>query len=181
MAIGSRLQKLLHDNEVSYQVLPHAEAMTAPEAAQAAHIPGRQLAKVVALHDSAGFRFLVVIPATEHVDLERFSRITGGRTVSLVPEHELPELFPDCELGAMPPFGHLYGIRTFLDGCLKGPFITFAGGNHRELVHMRLEDLESLEHPYELEQCVHGERPAHHPARRDTAAASAARTTPAGR
>lgn len=160
MAIGSRLRRLLDDNEISYEIVSHPKAFTATETAQVTHISGRDLTKVVALRDSAGFVFLIALPAIDYVDLVEVGRLTGGRTVELVPEHDLTRLFPDCELGAIPPFGHLYGMRTFLDPCLIEPFITFAAGSHREVVHMRLEDLESLEHPFETETCLHLPHPA---------------------
>src|SRR4029079_15531440 len=101
-----------------YEVVTHQPTHTAQEAAAAAHVPGRELAKVVVLRDAGGRAFLVALPASCRLDMEAVSVATGRVRPRLAHDAELPGLFPDCEAGAIPPIGALYGLPLFLDACL---------------------------------------------------------------
>jgi Ala-tRNA(Pro) deacylase len=156
MAINARLEKLLGAEGIRCEVASHPEAFTAHEVAACTHVPQRKVAKVVVLRNDAGSDFMVVIPALYHVDEDILRRVTGGTGNRLEDESELRRLFPDCEVGAMPPFGNLYGLRTFVDPCLaREEDIWFQAGNHRELVNMRYEDFERLAAPFTMNACLH--------------------------
>jgi Ala-tRNA(Pro) deacylase len=160
MAINSRLQQLLDQQGASYEVLPHREAFTAQEVARESHVSGRRVAKVVVIRDEAGADLMVVVPAPLHVDRGQIRLVTGRHGIHLEDEAELRRLFPDCELGAMPPFGALYGMPVYVDPCLafeKNLF--FQAGNHHEVVRMRYEDFLRLASPVVLDVCLHREAP----------------------
>jgi len=117
MAVNSRLLGLLAKSRIEYELMPHREAFTAQEVAQTAHIRGRRLAKVVLVRAGHGAYLMAVIPASAHVDLELLGRISGHKDLELASEGEIQRVFPDCELGAMPPFGNLYDLPVY-DGSL---------------------------------------------------------------
>lgn len=154
-----RLRRFLDDANVQYQTLPHREAFTAQEIAASTHVSGRQLAKSVIVKGESGGFYMAVIPAASRLDLDELARTAGERTVTLANERELQPLFPDCETGAMPPFGGLYGIPVYLDRSLalgagaeaegpsKVPDIVFEAGNHHEAVRMRFSDYVTLARP----------------------------------
>lgn len=156
MAINDRLQRLLDDTRSSYAVLPHSEAYTAQEVAQSIRVKGRQLAKVVVLRDAAKRDFMVVLPATQLFDPQSIQRVTGRVGIRLEDEPELKRIFPDCEVGAMPPFGALYGMPMYVDPCiLRGRDIFFQAGNHHEVVLMRCEEYEDIARPFHYGSCLH--------------------------
>jgi Ala-tRNA(Pro) deacylase len=147
MTIVRRLKDYLDGQKVPYVVLAHQEAYTAPEIAQALHVPGRELAKVVMVR--MGERFVMtVLPANWKVDLKRLKAVFGTSHVRLATEEEFKGLFPDCDLGAMPPFGNLYGLDVYADRSLtQDEEIVFQAGTHREAVRMRYGDFATLVHP----------------------------------
>jgi Ala-tRNA(Pro) deacylase len=156
MAINERVREMLERHGISYLVHPHREVFTAQEAAQATHVPGRRLAKAVVLRHGQGEHFLYVLPAPEHVRLNLLQRLTGLERPQFASEAEIAMLFKDCEVGAVPPFGHLYGIPTYVDPCLLGSqWVYFQAGSHRELVGLRGEDFELLERPARVVRCAH--------------------------
>jgi Ala-tRNA(Pro) deacylase len=156
MAINERLQRLLDHTRSSYAVLPHSEAFTSQEVAQSARVRGRQFAKVVVVRDAAGKDFMVVLPASEHVDLQILHRETGRTGFRLEDEQELSLIFPDCELGAMPPFGALYGLPMYLDPCLlKADDVFFQAGNHHEVVLMKRREYQQIAGPFLTRSCLH--------------------------
>ena len=110
MAVNPRLVRLLAERGTSYEVIPHREVFTANEVAMTSHIPGREFAKVLILRDDAGADFMVVLPAAVHMNPQVVRHVTGRHGIQLEDEAELNRLFPDCEVGAMPPFGALYGL-----------------------------------------------------------------------
>ena len=158
MAVNSRLLGLLAKSRLEYELLPHREAFTAQEVAQTAHIRGRRLAKVVLVRAGRGDYIMAVVPASTHVDLERVRWIGGFKQLELATEGEVQRVFPDCELGAMPPFGNLYGLPIYLDACFANEedFI-FQAGNHHEVVRMTFAEYECLAGPFAHVTCLHHE------------------------
>lgn len=156
MAINDRLQRLLDQRRSGYAVLPHPDAFTAQEVAQSVRVKGWQLAKVVVVRDGAGKDFMAVLPATRQLDLQALHLVTGRAGFRLEDERELEPLFPDCEVGAMPPFGSLYGMTMYVDPCLlRGGNIFFQAGNHHEVVLMRCEEYEVSARPFYAGSCLH--------------------------
>ncbi|MBI3610797.1 MAG: YbaK/EbsC family protein [Nitrospirae bacterium] len=135
---------LFEKAKVPYRVIPHSEVYTAPELAASIHTSGRKVAKVVMV--SADGRYaMAVLPAHRQLDLARFAQAIGARRVTLATEADVGKLCPDCELGAMPPFGNLYGLRVYVDASLaRESAIFFPAGSHHEVVEMRYEDFERL-------------------------------------
>ena len=113
MGISKQLIDCLNQNNVQYEILHHAEAVTAQRIAQAEHVKGRHQAKVVMLK-SGDKHLMVVLPADHHIDLEKVERVLG-EPVSLDKENDFKSLFPDSATGAMPPFGNLYGLPTYIE------------------------------------------------------------------
>jgi Ala-tRNA(Pro) deacylase len=136
----SSIYEFLRRAHVPYTIVPHKQAFTAQEEAQATHVPGRDWAKVVVCFVD-GEPIEAVLPAPFTVDLERLVELAGGTDIRLAREDELGELYPDCEPGAMPPFGPLYGQRVFVDVALASePEIAFNAGTHTEAIEMRWSD-----------------------------------------
>lgn len=146
MTISARLKHLLDDNRVSYSTLPHSKAYTAQAAAAVMHISGKEIAKTVVLQAGEDF-VLAVLPATYHVDLRKLSAV-AGKELRLASEADFISRFPDCEPGAMPPFGRLYGLPVYVDSSLAADeHIVFDAGTHREAVRLRYADFERLTQP----------------------------------
>ena len=143
----SKLRTFLDSHHMKYLVISHSLAYTAQGVAALAHVSGKQLAKTVIVKID-GILAMVVIPASFHVDLNRLRKVTGGHTVELASEHEFKDAFPDCETGAMPPFGNLYDMAVYADASLaEKEEVTFTAGTHRELVRMSWEDMRRLVNP----------------------------------
>lgn len=146
MAIKS-LTDLLEQQHARYTVIPHAPAYTAQEVAASAHVPGRELAKTVVIKVD-GRLAMVVLPATEKVHTEALCKALGAHEVALADEDEFDARFPDCETGAMPPFGNLYGLEVFVSPRLAlDEEICFNAGSHDEVIRMRYSDFERIAHP----------------------------------
>lgn len=147
MSVATRLTEMLKEREVEFEVLEHDQAFTAQEEAAATHVPGRNWAKtVVVLMD--GDPALAVLPATRRVDLEAFARAAGAGSVELADEDDFRRLYPDCEPGAMPPFGHLYEQTTFVDETLReDEYIAFHAGDHSTAIKLAYGVFEELEEP----------------------------------
>ncbi len=143
----ANVKEFLKANGVSHIVIPHPLAFTATSVAGAAHIPGKEMAKTVVVNLD-GRPVLAVLPADRKVDLERLRRATGATTIELTNEREFTTDFPGCEVGAMPPFGNLYGLEVFVDPHLAAdPEIAFNAGTHTELIRMSYKDFERLVKP----------------------------------
>jgi Ala-tRNA(Pro) deacylase len=143
----SKLREFLDSHNVKYLVISHSLAYTAQGVAALAHVSGKKLAKTVIVKID-GILAMVVIPASEHVDLERVRTLTGAETVGVATEREFKDAFPDCETGAMPPFGNLYDMPVYADASLaENEEITFTAETHRELVRMQWKDLARLVNP----------------------------------
>ncbi len=147
MAILRRLKDYLDSQKVRYDVLAHQEAFTATTIAHALHVPGKELAKVVMV--KIGDRFaMTVLPSTWKVDLKRLKEVFRTSHVQLATEEEFKGLFPDCDIGAMPPFGNLYGLEVYVDRSLtEDEEIVFQAGTHREAIRMRYQDFATLVGP----------------------------------
>lgn len=155
MPIVPRLKEFLEKERVAYRVTPHVETFTAQETAAAARISGKTLAKVVVVKRGGAFA-LAVLPAACKVSTEHLRKMLATAEVSLAKENEFVRLFPDCEAGAMPPFGNLYGLETLVDQEVAAlPEIVFRGGSHHELVVMPYADYARLVKPRVGDFCVH--------------------------
>ncbi|CAI4033940.1 YbaK/EbsC family protein [Nitrospira tepida] len=147
MSIARKLKAYLDREHVHYDVLPHPEAFRAIEIARALHAPEKELAKVVIMKVDARF-VMTVLPAGWLVDLHRLRDVFRTHHVRLATEEEFKDLFPDCELGAMPPFGNLYGLDVYADRSLtEDEQIIFQAGTHSEAIRMRYMDFASLVFP----------------------------------
>jgi len=142
-----RLRDYLDNHHVRYFVVSHSPAFTAQEIAAAAHVPGKELAKTVMVSVD-GKMAMVVLPASRHLDFELLRALCGTRDVELAEEKEFSGLFPECEIGAMPPFGNLYGMEVYADDELdEDKEITFNAGAHTELLRMSWSDYRRLVNP----------------------------------
>jgi Ala-tRNA(Pro) deacylase len=144
---AAKLKELLDREQVKYLSIAHSPAYTAQEIAASAHIPGREIAKtvMVKLDDKMA---MAVLPATGQVDLDRLRDLAGVGEARLAREDEFKLHFPECDTGAMPPFGNLYGLEVWADrGLAKQERIAFNAGSHAELIQMAYSDFERLVQP----------------------------------
>jgi Ala-tRNA(Pro) deacylase len=147
MPLSERLREFLDSHHAEYTVTLHPKAFTAREVAAAEHLPAREVAKSVVVFGDGDYH-MIVIPANRLVDFQEVRLTLGLSQVRLATEDELGKLFPDSELGAMPPFGSLYGIQVYLDNSLAGEeMIAFNAGPHRDVMHMRTLDYRKLAQP----------------------------------
>ena len=150
-----RLKEYLNDHDVPYVTVAHSPAYTANEIAATAHIKGKDLAKTVMVKMN-GKMAMAVLPASERVDLEALRNALGVDRVELAMEDEFKDLFPGCEVGAMPPFGNLFDLPVYVASDLaEDEEIAFNAGNHHELIRLRYADFERLVQPNELQFGVH--------------------------
>jgi len=144
--IPLQLIDCLNESKVRYEILHHPEAVTAQRIAQAEHVKGRHHAKVVLLK-SGEQRLMAVLPADHQIDLEKVGKVIG-KTASLDSEKEFKSLFPDCAIGAMPPFGNLYGLPTYVDKSLAAQdYIVFEAGTHSDAIKLSYRDYEKIVKP----------------------------------
>jgi Ala-tRNA(Pro) deacylase len=142
-----KLRQFLDENQVKYIVITHSKAYTSQGVAASAHISGNELAKTVMLKKD-GELCMAVLPASRQVDLAKAAQFTNSREVALASEREFKDRFPDCEVGAMPPFGNLYGLRVYVDTSLtRDKEIAFNAGSHLELIQLAYNDFERLVEP----------------------------------
>lgn len=141
------IHEFLREAHVPYTVVPHRPAFTAQEEAAATHVPGRDWAKVVICFID-GEPVEAVVPAPSFVNLDRLLELASGNAIRLADEQELRRLFPDCEVGAMPPFGPLYGQTVYVDaGLALEPEIVFNAGTHRDAIAMPWNDFVKMVNP----------------------------------
>ncbi len=146
----SRLKDFLDKEHIKYVTIEHSPAYTAQEIAAEAHIPGKELAKTVVIKID-GEMAMVVTPASERIELDHLRESLGASEVGLATENEFKDSFPDCETGAMPPFGNLYGMKVFVSQTLReDEQIAFNAGTHSELVRLAYTEFERLVHPTPL-------------------------------
>lgn len=145
---AQKLKEHLDAHGIRYVTIKHSPAYTAQELAATTHIPGKEVAKTVIVtvgHDMA----MAVVPASHVVDFELLREAARDRVVGLATEDEFKNRFPDCEVGAMPPFGRLYGMETFADAALaEDRWISFNAGTHGELIQMPFADYARLNEPW---------------------------------
>ena len=144
--ISPRLASLLDDGRVPYRSLAHSADMTSQATAQHTHTPGREFAKTVVVRVDGRFA-MAVLPAHRRVDLEKLRKWLNAREARLATEEEMARLFPDCEVGAEPPFGNLYQLPVYVSPLLSQERITFHGGSHEEAVQMNYSDFAALAKP----------------------------------
>jgi Ala-tRNA(Pro) deacylase len=143
----ARLKEFLDGHNTKYATISHSVAYTASEIAALTHIPGKELAKTVIVKVD-GRLAMAVLPASSQVDLSRLKAAADAADAVLASEREFKDIFPDCETGAMPPFGNLYDLPVFADESLsRDKGIAFNAGSHRELVQMAWEDFARLVRP----------------------------------
>ena len=147
MAIPDSIRRFVDTRGVGFMALHHRLAYTAQEEAAATHVPAREWAKtVVCIVD--GQPVLAMVAANDHVDLEAIRAACGAKSVRLASEPEFASLYPDCEPGAMAPFGPLYGQKVVVDETLTHDReITFHAGTHADAMRMRYTDFVDLVHP----------------------------------
>ena len=146
MGIPTRLIDFLDESKVRYEVLHHPEAFTSHELAAIEHVKGKDRAKVVMVKAGAEI-IMAVLPTDRRIDLEKLSKITGQPTVVTV-EGEFKPMFPDCAIGTMPPFGHLYGVATYVDRSVtEADKLVFEAGTHSDAIKMKYADYERLAKP----------------------------------
>lgn len=147
MIVLKRLQSYLDSQKIPYQVVTHSVAYTAKEAAQSLHVPADMYAKVVVVKGDGRY-VMAVLPSTWKVDFRRLEEVLGCPHIRLATEEELATLFPDCEIGSMPPFGNLYGTPVYVDATLTADEqIVFDAGSHVGAIKMRYRDFADLVHP----------------------------------
>lgn len=147
MQLPNQLQKFLDSHNAKYAVSTHHTAYTAREVASVEHLPAREVAKVVMVFGDGKYH-MIVIPANRLVDFQEVRHTLGLSQARLATENELAKLFPDCELGAMPPIGPMYGLPIYLDSSLLDEdMIAFNAGTHRDVVHMKTEDYRNMVQP----------------------------------
>ena len=148
MPIPAHISKFLDSQHVTYQSHTHLRAYTAQGTAQAQHLSGKRLAKVVIVVVDNKKLIMAVVPASCRVDLERLGHLLDTSWIRLASEEEFKGAFPECELGAMPPLGNIYHLDVWVDAALKScPTIAFNAGTHAEIIQMSFLDFEHMVHP----------------------------------
>ncbi len=147
MTCLERLQKYLRENGVEFQHMTHPQAFTAQEVAAAQHVPGDSLAKVV-MAFAGDEMVMLVLPATYKINFARLRSALGVEDARLAREADFADIFPDCEIGAMPPFGNLYDVPVYVDRALANiEAIVFDAGTHTDTLKVRYADWERLVKP----------------------------------
>ena len=142
-----RLKEFLDKQSIKYVTITHSLAYDAQEIAASAHIRGKELAKTVMVKVD-GKMAMAILPASNNVDFDLLKKVAGASKVELASEQEFKDLFPECDVGAMPPFGNLYGIEVFVaDGLAEDEEIAFNAGSHTELIKLAYKDFERLVKP----------------------------------
>lgn len=147
MSINSKLRQYLDGHQVRYRVISHSPAYTAQEVAEMTHESGKEFVKSVMVKGD-GDIFMVILPANRNVNFETLKADLHISDLELVDEEDFKDIFPDCEPGAMPPFGSLYGVKVVVDEHVaQDDFILFNAGNHREVVKMLSREFKRLIDP----------------------------------
>lgn len=155
MSISTRLKELLDTEKAAYEHRVHATAYTAAETAQAMHIPGKEMAKTVIVN-ADGLLRMAVLPANCMLNLEHLKFVTRAENIRLATETEFTDAFPTCEVGAMPPFGNLFGVPVFCDTSLEqNEDIEFNAGTHTDTIRMAFHDFKRLANPTMIDLVDH--------------------------
>jgi Ala-tRNA(Pro) deacylase len=141
------LVEFLDKNQIKYVNVTHSTAFTAQDVAESAHIPGKEMAKTVIVWMD-GAMAMVVLPASSMINFNRLKEVSGAASVELASESEFKDRFPECEVGAMPPFGNLFTTRVYVDSLLsEDREISFNAGSHHELIRLPFADFDRLVKP----------------------------------
>ena len=140
------LKEFLDKHHVNYLNITHTPGYTAQEIAASAHISGKHMAKTVIVKIGKQFA-MVVLPANDHVNFAELKKLTGESDIDLAREADFKSRFPECEVGAMPPFGNLYGMPVFISNKLAQEHIIFNAGSHSELMQISYDDFMRLVKP----------------------------------
>jgi Ala-tRNA(Pro) deacylase len=147
MQCKDRLEAFLRDNAVQFQVQHHPLAYTAQEVAASEHIPGKMMTKVIMAY-ADGTLVMLALPAPRRVDVTKSAAALGAREVHLAREEEFAATFPDCQVGAMPPFGNLYNVPVYVDKALTDDdTIVFRAGTHTDTISLKYADFDRLVKP----------------------------------
>jgi len=147
MAIPQRIRDYLDSQNVSYEQLHHSQAFTGQEVAHSLHLSGRRLAKTLVL-EGDGKVVMIVIPASHRLNLQELRAALEVNRLEMLPESALVKLFPDCELGAIPPFGSLYGIEVWVDRTVcDSEEIVLCAGTHEDCIRMKYSDFARVAKP----------------------------------
>jgi len=151
---SKKLKSFLDENKIKYVSIQHSSAYTAQEIAAIAHIPGKDLAKTVIIKID-GKMAMAVLPASFKVSFDNLKDTLGVKEVRLAYEQEFIDKFPDCEVGAMPPFGNIYGMEVFVaESLAEDEEIAFNACSHTELIKMSFSDFEKLVKPKRIKFSV---------------------------
>ena len=157
MDCKERLERHLRDSGVAFELHHHPLAFTAQAVAESEHVPGKLMAKVVMVY-ADGKLTMLALPAPARVDLARAAAGLGAKEVRLARENEFAAAFPDCDVGAMPPLGNLYGVPTYVDRSLtEDQSIVFQAGTHTDTIRLAYKDYERLVKPV-VAEFAHGTR-----------------------
>jgi Ala-tRNA(Pro) deacylase len=147
MNCKDRLEGYLREDQVSFETHHHPTAFTAQEVAASEHTPGKMVVKVVMVL-ADGELAMLAMPAPYQADLDRVAEVLGATEVRLAHEEEFAPAFPDCEVGAMPPFGNLYGLPVYVDEALaEDETIVVQAGTHTDTIRLKYADFERLVRP----------------------------------
>lgn len=142
-----KLLEYLDEHGIRYEKITHPQAYSAQETADRARVPGRQFAKTVMIRLD-GVMAMAVLPAPEKVNFTLLQQAAGAETISLATEPDFHAIFPDCDLGAMPPFGNIYDLEVYVSGSMSDAGrIVFPAGTHTELLSLSYADFERLVQP----------------------------------
>ena len=145
-----KLKEFLDRNGIKYVTISHSAAFTAQDVAASSHVPGKELAKTVMVKID-GNMAMAVLPSPYRVDFNRLKQAVGAKTAELACEDDFKTMFPECEPGAMPPFGNLYGMEVYCAEALaEDEEIAFNAGTHTELIRMSYRDFERLVQPKKI-------------------------------
>lgn len=147
-----QLEEYLDAHNVSYVVIAHSPAYTAKQIADLVQVDSGQIAKTVMIYLD-GVLSMVVLPASCRIRMDRFSRAMGTELIDLASEQEFEDRFPECEVGAMPPFGRIYEIPMYMyEGFMESGDIVFRAGAHNEVIKMNFKDYKMLAQPMTLSE-----------------------------
>jgi len=155
MTVLKKLKEYLEKNRVRHEVGYHERVYTSQEVAAAMHVPGKELAKVVIVK-ADGKMLMLVLPASYRAETKKLKKVLQCKKLQIAKERDFEELFPDCEVGAMPPFGNLYHLEVWVDQVLtEDEMIVFRAGSHVETLKIKYSDYSRLVNPRVGDFSVH--------------------------
>ena len=155
MSIPQKIKNYLDKENIAYEALEHSLAYTATEIASSQHVPGRQIVKTVIVKADDQY-VMCLLPSIHYLDLYKLQAILKSKSIELAEEQEIAKLFPDYEVGAEPPFGHLCNLAIYADKLLEfDEDIVFNAGTHNDMIKMKWEDYRRLAHPKIVDMGIH--------------------------